>query len=284
MTSRAAPALMLAPALVVVGVLVAAVGALVDDSLRTLNRDTFTLGENWSLANYSRALGSPAYAAIALRTAIGATATTVVAALLGAPYAYLLVRTSSAAWRKALLFILFTPFFIGQVVRGYSWLVLLGRNGVLNRALGAFGIPPQPLLFHLPAVVVGLAQYLLPTAVLMMAPAFAAAEQVYEDASATLGAPPWRTVLHVLLPMAAPGIIAAGAVVFAIAATDFAMPALLGAGRADFSANAIYAAWFEMTEPGLAAAMAVLLALAATLVLGLLLAAARALTPAPRAN
>jgi putative spermidine/putrescine transport system permease protein len=282
MRANAAPALLLAPAVAVVGVLVVALGQLVDDSLRPFDRNTFTLGEGWTLANYARALNSPAYTAIALRTALGAAATTLVAVGFGAPYAYLLVRTQSRTWRRALLFILFTPFFIGQVVRGYSWLVILGRQGVVNQGFGLLGIPPQPLLFHLPAVVVGLAQYLLPTAVLMMAPAFAAAEQVYEDASATLGAPPWRTVAHVLLPMAAPGIIAAGAVVFAISATDFAMPALLGAGRADFAANAIHAAWFEMTEPGLAAAMAVLLALAATLVLALLLGAARALAPAPR--
>jgi putative spermidine/putrescine transport system permease protein len=273
---------MLAPALAVVGVLVVALASLIDDSLRTLDRNTFLLGETWSLTNYARALNSPAYAAIFARTAWGALWTTLVALVLGAPYAYLLVRTRSPAVRKTLLFLLFTPFFIGQVVRGYSWLVILGRNGVVNQALGALGIPPQPLLFHLPAVVAGLAQYLLPTAVLLMAPAFAAAEEVYEDASATLGANTLRTIIHVLLPMAAPGIIAAGAVVFAIAATDFAMPALLGAGRADFSANAIHAAWFEMTEPGLAAAMAVLLTIAATLMLAVLLGTARRLSPPAR--
>lgn len=282
MRSITAPVLMLAPAVAVVGILVVALGSLVDDSLRTLDRDTFRLGDTWSLENYRRALDSPAYGMIFVRTAIGAAMTTFVALLLGAPYAYLLVRTKRPAIRKTLLFLLFTPFFIGQVVRGYAWLVILGRTGVVNQSLGLLGIPPQPLLFHLPAVVVGLAQYLLPTAVLLMAPAFAAAEEVFEDASATLGADTLRTILHVLLPMAAPGIIAAGAVVFAIAATDFAMPALLGAGRADFSANAIHAAWFEMTEPGLGAAMAVLLTIAATMLLALLLWLSRHLAPRMR--
>jgi putative spermidine/putrescine transport system permease protein len=282
MRGRTAPVLMLAPAVAVVGLLVVALASLIDDSLRTLDRDTFRLGETWSLVNYRRALESPAYGAIFARTAAGAAMTTAVALVLGAPYAYVLVRTRRPGVRKALLFLLFTPFFIGQVVRGYAWLVILGRTGVVNQAIGLLGMPPQPLLFHLPAVVVGLAQYLLPTAVLLMAPAFAAAEEVFEDASATLGANTFRTILHVLLPMAAPGIIAAGAVVFAIAATDFAMPALLGAGRADFSANAIHAAWFEMTEPGLGAAMAVLLTIATTALLALLLSISRQLAPRVR--
>ena len=53
-----------------------------------------------------------------------------------------MVRTADrSALRKLLLIGLFLPFFIGQVVRAYGWLILLGNQGLLNAGLGRFGLP-----------------------------------------------------------------------------------------------------------------------------------------------
>ena len=74
---------------------------------------------------------------------------TVVTLVLAFPYAYLMVRTSSSALRKMLLIALFLPFFIGQVVRAYGWLIILGNQGMVNEALGLVGVAPFRLHLQL---------------------------------------------------------------------------------------------------------------------------------------
>jgi putative spermidine/putrescine transport system permease protein len=61
--------------------------------------------------------------------------------------------------------------------------------------------------------------------------------------------------------MARPGLIGAGVVVFTITLTDYALPDILGGGTNDFIANAIYDAFFQISDAGLGSALAVLLVL-----------------------
>ena len=121
---------------------------------------------------------------------------TVVALILAFPYAWTMVRTRRPAVRKLLLVALFLPFFVGQVVRAYGWLVVLGQQGLLNTMLGALGLPPVAILYTYPGVLLGLVQYMLPFAVLMLAPALTAVPEEVELASASLGARPLATFRH----------------------------------------------------------------------------------------
>jgi putative spermidine/putrescine transport system permease protein len=205
------------------------------------------------------------------RSLFGAVIVTFVTLLLAFPYAYLMVRTPSNVVRRVLLFSLFLPFFIGQVVRAYGWLIILGQEGMVNFFLGWFGLEPVRFLFNFSAVVVGLVQYMLPFAVLVMAPAIVAIDEDVERASVGLGATWRRTFWHIVLPLARPGLIAAVVVVFTISLTDFAMPAIMGGGRADFMANIIYSAFFNMADSGLGSALSVFLVLIGSTVFALFL-------------
>ncbi|WP_159719008.1 ABC transporter permease, partial [Geminicoccus flavidas] len=180
--------MLLLPALLLVAVLVVGLVEIVDMSLRSLDRATFLLGEDWTLANYAAALFRRATWVIGWRTLWASLLTTVLTLALAFPYAYALVRTPSAAWRRFLLVSLFLPFFLGQVVRAYGWLIVLGRQGLVNSLLGLAGIEPWPLIYTPSAVVLGLVQYMLPFAVLMLAPALTAIPEELELASASLGA------------------------------------------------------------------------------------------------
>lgn len=260
---RPAPALrpwaLLLPALALVGLLVAGLGFIADLSLRTLDRDTFRMSADWSLDNYARAFGDALYLRIAWRSLFAALVVTAITLLFAFPYAYVMIRTRRAWLRKALLVALFLPFFIGQVVRAYGWLILLGSQGAANAALGLLGFEPVRLLYNYPAVLFGLAQYMLPFAVLMLAPALTAIPEEVEAAAASLGANWRRSFLHVVLPMARPGLVGAGLVVMTLTLTDFAMPAILGGGSQDFIANAIYDQFFRTSDQGLGAALAMAL-------------------------
>jgi putative spermidine/putrescine transport system permease protein len=267
------PVLFLLPALLLIGLLAAGMVPLVDASLRPLNRATFRLADGYAFANFADLLTRPAYGRMALRTLGGAVIVTGVTLALAFPYAYAMVRTARSGLRKFLLVALFLPFFIGQVVRAYGWLIVLGQQGLLNATLAALGLPSLAILYTYPGVLLGLIQYMLPFAVLMLAPALTAVPEEIELASAGLGARPSATFRRVVLPLARPGLVAAAVVVFTLTLTDFAMPEIMGGGGNDFIASAVYDAFFQLGDPGLGGAVAVLLTLAGSLAVGLLLAA-----------
>jgi putative spermidine/putrescine transport system permease protein len=281
---RFTPWLMLLPALVLIGLLVFGLVRIADQSLRTLDVDTFTLSAEWSLTNYRRAFADPVFLILAWRSVLGAAIVTLVTLIFAFPYAYLMVRTPSGALRKFLLIALFLPFFIGQVVRAYGWLIILGNQGIVNDALGLVGIEPMRLLFNYPAVLFGLVQYMLPFAVLMLAPALTAIPEEIEAAAGSLGANWVKTFTHVLLPLARPGLVGAGLVVMTLTLTDFAVPVILGGGSQDFIANAVYDQFFRTADSGLGSAITVLLVALGSMIVALVFALFGAGTLAIEAN
>lgn len=270
--SGAVPWLFLAPALLLVGLLALGIAEIVDTSLRTMDFTSFRLSETQDFTNYVKALTQPTYLAIMGRSILAAVIVTTVTIFFAFPYAYVMVRTPSAALRKTLLIALFLPFFIGQVVRAYGWLIILGNQGFVNELLGLAGLGPYRLIYNYPAVVFGLVQYMLPFAVLMLAPALTAIPEEMERAAESLGADWIRTFRHVVVPMAKPGLVGAGIVVLTLSLTDFAMPAILGGGTNDFIANAVYDQFFRTSDSGLGAALAVVLVLLGSTVAGVVFA------------
>jgi putative spermidine/putrescine transport system permease protein len=232
---------------------------LFDTSFRKLDRSTFLLSDDYTLANYQTIFD---YRLFFVATWRGIYTSLIVAALvvlIGFPYAYVMVRTASSTARKLLLFCLFLPFFIGQVVRAYAWIIVLGGQGMVNSALVELGFEQVRLLYTPAAVIVGSTQYMLPFAVLLMAPALSAIPEEIELAAEGLGANWLQTFRHVVIPLAMPGIVSTTILVFTLVVTDFAMPAIMGGGRFDFMANVVYDVVFSVSDLGLGAALTVFL-------------------------
>lgn len=251
--------ILILPALLLVGVLVLGLAEIAESSLHVLDRSTFLPAKDYTLDNYRTILDSATYGTVILRSVWASLLTVVFTLLLAFPFSYILVRTRSALLRKALLVTLFLPFFIGQVVRAYGILIVLGTSGAVNDVLGMMGVPPVRLLFNFPAVVFGEVQFMLPFAVLMLAPALTAIPQETETAASSLGANWLQALWYVVLPMAKPGLVGAALVVGTLTLTDFAIPAMLGGGSQDFIANAIYDQFFRTADQGLGSALALLL-------------------------
>jgi putative spermidine/putrescine transport system permease protein len=258
---RFTPYLYLMPAFLLVFVLVLGLIYIGDYSLHELDTVTFLLKEQYSFGNYQQISGRPVYLHIIWRSLFAAVIVTLITLILAFPYAYLMVRTASSWLRRILLISLFLPFFIGQVVRAYGWLIILGQQGIVNSSLEWLGFEPVRIIFTYPAVLLGLIQYMLPFAVLLLAPALTAIDEDLELASESLGAPWWRTFQHVVLPLAKPGLVAAAVVVFTLTLTDYAMPEILGGGTLDFIANAVYDGFFQISDAGLGSALAIVLVL-----------------------
>ena len=160
-----------------------------------------------TLDNYLRAL-DPLYVGVLLGSLRMAAIATVVALLIGYPTAYF-IATRPRRWRTPLLIIVILPFWTSFLIRTYAWVVLLNREGLINRPLLDAGIigEPLPLLNNEFSIILGLVYIYLP---LMILPLYASLERInpeLREASTDLGASPLRTFLTVTLPLSSTGIV-----------------------------------------------------------------------------
>lgn len=180
--------------------------------------------------NYVR-LVDPLYGRILLRSILMAFAVTAACLVLGFPLALFITR--SGPRKNLFLQMVILPFWTSFLVRTYAWIFLLRDTGLVNSTLMSVGLirEPLPLLYNDGAVFVGLVYSHLPFAVL---PLFATLERLdksFLEAAADLGSRPWQTMLHVLIPLSAPGIRAAGILAFVPSLGAFLTPDLLGGGK-----------------------------------------------------
>jgi putative spermidine/putrescine transport system permease protein len=186
--------------------------------------------------------------------------TTLLAIVIGYPLAY--VYTWAAPWlQRVLLLLIMLPLLTSVVVRTFAWVVILGRQGIINSALLALGWVDSPLtLLYTPtAVVVALAQIDMPLMVLPLITALTNIDPNLNQASQVLGAGRWRTFLTITLPLSVPGLLAGCLLVFASSAGAFVVQTLIGGGRHLFMPFYIYQQALQVNNFPLAAALAIIL-------------------------
>lgn len=194
----------------------------------------------FTLENYERA-ADPLYLKIFWQSFRIAIVTTVLALLIGYPAAYY-ISLCSPRRQKVLLVLAILPFWSNYLIRTYAWIVLLNREGLINRALGALGIvdEPLPLLYNQFSIVIGLLYAYLPFMILALYSSIARLGPELREASADLGAGFLATLVNVTLPLTVPGIAAGCIFVFVLSIGNFITPDLLGGGRSIMVGNLIY--------------------------------------------
>jgi putative spermidine/putrescine transport system permease protein len=185
---------------------------------------------------------------------------TLLALVLGFPLALLYSQTPRR-WQGALLLVVLLPLLTSSVVRTFAWVVILGRQGIVNSALLELGWIAEPLkLLYTPgAVVVALAQIELPLMVLPLITALANLDGNLTQASRALGAGYWRTFWQITLPLSVPGLLAGGLLVFAASVSAFVTQALVGGGQQVYMPSFMYQQAIEAGNYPFAAAIAMLL-------------------------
>ena len=175
------------------------------------------------------------------------------------PLAYALVRTRTTWIKSTILIIAITPLFLGEVVRTYSWIIVLGNSGFLNSLLLAMGVISTPIqfMFTQTGVVVALVHVTMPIMVLMLATALSHINPDYEKAATSLGAGPLRTLLTVTIPLSIPGIVSSLTTAFAWTFSAFATPQLIGGGRVSTVATLVYQLGFSSMNFPFAAALSI---------------------------
>ena len=191
--------------------------------------------------------------------------------LFGFPVAWVCAR-AGARWQSVLIFLVVLPILTSVVVRTFSWIVILGRQGLLNQILLGLGLidAPLKLLYSEAGVVLVLAQVQMPLMVLPILTVLSRLDPNLADASRALGAGEWRTLWRVTLPLVMPGIIAGCILSFAASITAFVTQTLIGGARLLYLPLFIYQQAVGANDWPFAAAVSVVFMIAVLLVVVLL--------------
>lgn len=187
--------------------------------------------EGW-LASYTAFFESRFRRTVLWRTLEIATLTTVVSVFVGFFTAYVVARAHPRL-KSVLIIAAVFPLLTGVIVRSFAWLILLGRNGLVNGSLIWLGVTDQPIamLYTQWSVVLAMVYLFVPLMVLTLVGVLETIPHDVIEASASLGATPAATFRQVIFPLAVPGIIVGAVLVFTGSFTAYATPALLGGDR-----------------------------------------------------
>lgn len=267
--SGLAPYLMTAPALLLFALVVfVAIGMTVVLSFHDWGQYS-GIQPVFILKNWIEVLTDDYFHEVFLRTLRIALLVTLLAALLGAPEAYILNRMRSP-WRAIFLVVILGPLLISVVARTLGWALLFGgESGVVNQLLATLGLisSPIPFMFTETGVVIALTHVLLPYMVLSVWASLQRLDPQVENAAASLGARQSSIVFRIVLPQVVPGLLAGSIIVFALAASAFATPAIIGGRRLKVASTVAYDEFLNSLNWPLGAVIAVLLLLALVFVI-----------------
>ncbi|MGE0212887.1 MAG: ABC transporter permease [Parvibaculaceae bacterium] len=190
------------------------------------------LGFEGGFGHYGRAITGAVFQQIFLLTFQISIAVTLITFLLGYPVAYLLA-TTTPGWRTLGFILILLPLWTSILVRTYAWMVLLGRNGIVNQFLIGIGAIEQPIafLYNFSGVLIGMVHVLLPFMILPLYAAFKRLDPRLVEAAEGLGAGNWSILTRIYLPLTRNGIVAGCSLVFVTSIGFYITPALLGGGR-----------------------------------------------------
>ncbi len=238
--------------------------------LAKLTIDSLTTGEG--LGNYAAVLESPAGRRALITTLVSSVLVSAVAVGLGGLLAWHIKVSRSTLVRAVLWLAVLAPFWMGTVVKNYSIVILLSSEGPLDKGLELLGLAPVSWLYTSTAVAFGMVYTMVPYAAFSLYGVFLTIDRSLLDAARGLGASRVRAISSVMLPLAMPGIVASGALVFAISLGFYVTPVLLGGAQAPFMASYIQDYIFTFYDYPIASAASVILLAVALLTLGLALA------------
>jgi iron(III) transport system permease protein len=182
---------------------------------------------NLTLANFSQFSTSTLYRSALLNTLTVGLFCVLFSSLLGIPMAYFLAKTQTPL--KTMFLTLGTlPLILPPFVGAYSWILLFGRQGVVNYFLNsAFGTT-LPDIYGAPGVIIAITMSTYPFIFLLTYGALVSADPYIEESAEIMGASRWRVIRTVTLPLVIPAIVAGALIVFMRSVGNFGVPAILG--------------------------------------------------------
>ncbi|GAA2236132.1 MULTISPECIES: ABC transporter permease [Kitasatospora] len=192
----------------------------------------------WNLDNFQQLFTTGVYRQVALRSLGTAVAVTVLDAVIAFPIAFYMAHVARPRIRPLLVVAVLTPLWASYLVKAYAWRGILAEGGLLDWAGGPLGLHSPG--FGLGATVAVLAYLWLPYMILPVYTGLERLPPALLDASADLGAGPWRTLRSVVLPLVLPSVAAGSVFTFSLSLGDYIAVQIVG-GKTQLIGNLVYA-------------------------------------------
>ena len=195
-----------------------------------------------SLAQFATFIDEPVYWHTFVRTATMSIVSTTITLLVAFPIAWTIAKIARGRI-KAMLFVLcLIPFWVSETVRALGWMILLRESGVLPALLVSLGVTDKPVefLYHDATILIGL---VYTSMLFMVVPLISALESLDDsliEAAYDLGGNGWSILRQIIIPHAAPGIVAGCIVVFMLTLGNYLTPTLLGGKSSLWFTEQIY--------------------------------------------
>lgn len=191
-----------------------------------------------------------------------AAVSTVLVLLVGYPIAYGMARAPKSM-QATLLMLVILPFWTSFLIRVYSWIGILKKEGLLNQLLQTIGLIDEPLtiLNTNTAVYIGIVYSYLPFMILPLYAALERLDSTLLEAASDLGCPPIKAFWKITFPLSLPGVIAGCFLVFIPVTGEFVIPDLLGGSDTLMIGKTLWSEFFSNRDWPLASAVAVVLLL-----------------------
>ncbi len=195
-----------------------------------------------SLAQFRTFIDEPLYWHTFVRTAGMSILATAVTLLMAFPIAWTIAKLVRGRGKSMLFVLCLIPFWVSETVRTLGWMILLRESGVLPGLLVSLGLTAQPveLLYHDATIMVGL---VYTSMLFMVVPLIGALESLDDsliEAAYDLGGNGWSILRQIVIPHAAPGIVAGSIVVFMLTLGNYLTPTLLGGKNSQWFTEQIY--------------------------------------------
>ena len=229
---------------------------------------TFFSDSIFTLENYGKLLRSTYFQQVFGRSVRLSLLSTLLCALLGFPCAYYISRYSK---RKGLMMALAVfPMFTSPVIRSFSWMVILGRKGIVNQMLVSLGLfsRPQALLYNEFSMTVGFVQLFLPQMILSLLGVMDSIPGDLTEAAGSLGATRFTAFMRIVFPLSVSGLVTGAVLVFTGCMTAYTTPQLLGATDTQVLSTMVYQYAMSLRDWVQASAVAMVMIVVTMLVSG----------------
>jgi spermidine/putrescine transport system permease protein len=195
-----------------------------------------------SLAQYQTFIDEPLYWHTFVRTAVLSILATLATLLLAFPLAWTIAKIARGRTRSAMFVMCLIPFWVSETVRTLGWMILLRESGVLPAFLVQLGVTAAPveLLYRDSTVLIGLVYTSMLFMVVPLISALDSLDDSLIEAAYDLGGNGWSILRQIILPHAAPGIVAGCIVVFMLTLGNYLTPTLLGGKNSLWFTEQIY--------------------------------------------
>ncbi len=210
-----------------------------------------------SLAQFQRFFSSSSLITLFKSVRIAGIAT-ILCLLLAYPVAYIMSRMKTRFQPTAMMLVVI-PMWMNFLLRTYSWITILSRNGILNQFLESIGLSKMDMLYTEGAVILGMVYNFLPFMILPIYTALEKMDQSLIEAAADLGANKVQTFTKVIFPLSLPGVASGISMVFIPALSTFEITMLLGGNKTNLIGNIIEQQFTVTGNWSYGSAMAVIL-------------------------